>query len=159
MYKGANFCRNLKLKICGKKLEAYNYVKYLGIYLDQYLDWSPHVSHLRHKLVKTNAMLCKLHHYVNKATIKSVYYAIFHFHLSYVCTAWGKNLNPKHCINLLQQKDIQIISFAQYDAHTIPISAKLNITTFSDLILLCNCFFIYHNFSFFTCFHTSIKYT
>ena len=118
-----------------------------------------HVSHLSHKLVKTNAMLCKLHHYVNKATIKSVYYAIFHSHLSYVCTAWGKNLNPKHCINLLQQKDIQIISFAQYDAHIIPISAKLNITTFSDLILLCNCLFIYHHFSFFTCFHTSIKYT
>ena len=118
-----------------------------------------HVSHLSHKLVKTNAMLCKLHHYVNKATIKSVYYAIFHSHLSYVCTAWGKNLNPKHCINLLQQKDIQIISFAQYDAHTIPISAKLNITMFSDLILLCNCLFIYHHFSFFTCFHTTIKYT
>ena len=142
-----------------EKTLAYNYVKYLGIYLDQYLDWSPHVSHLSHKLVKTNAILCKLHHYVNKATIKSVYCAIFHSHLSYVCTAWGKNLNPKHCINLLQQKDIQIISFAQYDAHTIPISAKLNITTFSDLILLCNCLFIYHNFSFFTCFHTSIKYT
>ena len=92
---------DLNLKICGKKLQASSYVKYLGIYLDQYLDWSPHVNHLSHKLVKANAMLCKLRHYVNEATIKSIYYVIFHSNLSYVCTAWGQNLNPKHPINLL----------------------------------------------------------
>ena len=93
-------------------------------------------------------MLCKLHHYVNEATIKSIYYAIFHSHLSYVYTEWGPNLNPKHRINLLQKKAIRIISFAQYDAHTLPIFAKLNIIKFSDLISLCNCLFIYkHVFS------------
>ena len=57
-------------------------------------------------------MLWKLRHYVNEATIKSIYYAIFHSHLSYVCTAWGQNLNPKHHINLLLKNAIQIISFA-----------------------------------------------
>ena len=66
---------------------------------------------LSRKLVKANTMLCKLGQYVNEVTIKSIYYAIFHFHLSYDCTTWGQNLNPKHCINLLQQKAMQIISF------------------------------------------------
>ena len=156
---------NLNLKICGKKLQASSYVKYLGIYLDQYLDWSPHVNHLSHKLVKANAMLCKLHHYVNEATIKSIYYTIFHFHLSYVCNACDQNLNPKHGINLLQKKVIRIISFAQYDAHTLPIFTKLNIIRFSDLISLCKCLLIYKPFFskapsvFFTCFHSSIQYT
>ena len=108
-------------------------MKYLGIYLDEYLEWSPHVNHLSHKLVRANAMFCKLRHYVNEATIKSIYYAIFHSHLSYVCTAWGQNLNPKHCINLLQKKAMRIF-------------AKLNIIKFSDLISLCNCLFIYKHF-------------
>ena len=85
---------DLNLKIRGKKLQASSYVKYLGIYLYEYLYWSPHMNHLSHKLVKVNAMLCKLRHYVNEVTIKSIYYAIFHSHLSYVCTAWGQNLNP-----------------------------------------------------------------
>ena len=129
-----------------QKIYANIYVKYLGIYLDQHLDWSPHVNHLIHKLVKANAMLCKLRQYVNEATIKSIYYVIFHSNLSYVCTAWGQNLNPKHPINLLQKKAIRIISFAQYDAHTLPIFAKLNIIKFSDLISLCNCLFIYKHF-------------
>ena len=129
-----------------EKLHASSYVKYLGIYLDQYPDWYPHVDHLSQKLVEANAMLCKLRHYVNKATIKSIYYAIFHSHLSYICTAWGQNLNPKHRINLLEKKAIQIISFTQNDAHTLPIFAKLNIIKFSDLISLCNCLFIYKHF-------------
>ena len=75
-----------------------------------------------------------------------MYYAIFHFHLLYVCTAWGQNLNPKHRTNLLQNKAIQIISFAQYDAHTLPIFAKLHVIKFSDLISLYNCLFIDKHF-------------
>ena len=39
-----------------------------------------------------------------------------------------------------------IISFACYNAHTLPNFAKLNIIKFSDLISLCNCLFIYKRF-------------
>ena len=92
---------DLNLKICGKKLQASSYVKCLGIYLDESLNWCPHINHLSHRLVKASAMLCKRHHCVNEASVKSIYHAIFHSCLSYVCTAWGQNLNPKHCINLL----------------------------------------------------------
>ena len=109
--------------------------KILGIYLDEYLNWSPHINHLSQKLVKANAMLCILQHFVNVATIKSIYYAIFHSHLSYVCTAWSQNLNSKYRINLLQKKAMQIISFASFDAHTLPIFAKLNIISFLILFL------------------------
>ena len=91
-------------------------------------------------------MLCKLRHYVNEATIKSIYYAIFHSHFSYVCIACGQNLNAKHRINLLQKKAIRTNSFAQYDAHALPIFLKLNIFKFSDLISLCNCLFIHKHF-------------
>ena len=82
---------DLNLKLCGKKVKPSNYVIYLGIYLDEYLNWSPHINHLSQKLVKANAMPCKLWCFVNVATIKSIYYAIFHSLLSYVRTAPGQN--------------------------------------------------------------------
>ena len=120
-------------------------MKYPVIYLDKYLDWPPQINHLSHKLDKANAMLCKLRHYVNEATIKSIYYAFFfHSNFSCGCTAWDRNdLNPKHPISLLQKRAMQVISFARYDAHTLPIFGKLNIINFSDLISLCNCLFTY----------------
>ena len=72
------------LKLCGKNLKPSNYVRYLDIYFDEYLNWSPILTISVKKLVKSSAMLCKLWHFVNVATIKSTYYAIFHSHLSYV---------------------------------------------------------------------------
>ena len=67
---------------------------------------------------------------------------IFHMFVLHGVRIWTLT----HHINLLQKKAIQIISFAQYDAHTLPIFAKLNIIKFSDLISLCNCLFIYIHF-------------
>ena len=75
--------------------------------------------------------------FVDLATIKSIYYAIFHSDLSYVCTALGQNLNSKHRINLLQKKAMRIISFASFDAHTLPIFVKLNIIKFTSLFSFC----------------------
>ena len=106
----------------------------------------PHINHLSQKLVKANAMLCKLGHFVNVATMKTIYYAIFHSHHSCVCTAWDQNLNSKHHINLLQKKAMRIISFTSFNAHTLPIFAKLNIIKFPDIISFCNCLFIYKHF-------------
>ena len=50
---------DLNLKICGKRHEASSYEKCLGIYLDEYLDWCPHINNRSHRLVQANAMLCK----------------------------------------------------------------------------------------------------
>ena len=55
-----------------KKFKPSNYVRYLGISLEEYLNWSPHINYLRQKLVKGNAMFCELWHVANVATIKSV---------------------------------------------------------------------------------------
>ena len=38
---------------------------------------------------------------------------------------------------------MEIIIFACYDSHTLPTFAESNIIKFSDIISLCNCFFIY----------------
>ena len=82
---------DLNLKLCGKKIKPSNYVRYLGIYLDEYLNWSTNINHLSQQLVRANAVLCKLRHFVNVATIKSIFFIpIFH--------------NSKHRITLLQKK-------------------------------------------------------
>ena len=67
---------DLNFKIYEKKLQTSSSVKYLGISLDKYLDWSPHINRLSHKLVKVNAMICKLRYYVHETTIKLIYYVI-----------------------------------------------------------------------------------
>ena len=74
--KGRVFDTDLKLKLCCKKLFTGKSVKYLGVILDECLQWSFHINQLCLRLIKTRAMLCKICHYVNETTLSSVYYAI-----------------------------------------------------------------------------------
>ena len=68
-----------------------------------------HISTLQAILNKATAMLCKIRHYVTKATLRSIYYATFQSHLSYVCTAWDQNIKYNHRISILQRKTKRII--------------------------------------------------
>ena len=58
--KGKVFDTDLKFKMCGKNLYSSHHVKYLGVYLDEYLNWATYLNHLCVKLVKANAMLSKI---------------------------------------------------------------------------------------------------
>ena len=84
---------NLNIKIDSKKLYLTNKVKYLGIYLDQYLNWDTHTNELSLKLARSTGMLSKIRYYVPYHTLLNIYYAIFSSHLSYGCLIWGQNFN------------------------------------------------------------------
>ena len=73
--------------MCGKKLYPLHHVKYLGVYLDEYLNQATHVNQLCVTFVKANVILSKICYFVNETTLRSIYFAIFNFHLSYACTA------------------------------------------------------------------------
>ena len=58
----------LKLKLNGKKLYTANSVKYLGIKLDENLNWLEQINNVAVKLSRANAMLSKVRHFVHKKT-------------------------------------------------------------------------------------------
>ena len=93
--------------MCGKKLYPLYYVKCLGVYLDEYLNWAIHVNQLCVKLVKANAMLSKTCYLVNETICQCIYFAIFNYHLSYACTAWGQSLF--HLIEFLFYREMLYI--------------------------------------------------
>ena len=103
---------NLNIKIDGKKLYLTNKVKYLGIYLDLYLNWDTHINELSLKLARSTGMLSKIRYYVPYHTLLNIYYAIFSSHLSYGCLIWGQNFNYNFKkISILQNKAIRILHF------------------------------------------------
>ena len=80
-----NYDADLKIKLFRKRIHASPYVKYLGVFIDENLNWKKHINEISTKLIKSNAMLSKLRHFVNKDILFSVYYGIFHLHLAYLC--------------------------------------------------------------------------
>ena len=56
----------LRLKLNGKRLYTTNLVKYLGIKIDENLNWHEQINNVAVKLNRANAMLSKVRHFVHK---------------------------------------------------------------------------------------------
>ena len=80
---------NISIKLNGIKLVPSEHVKYLGVYLDNNLSWSTHVTQLSKKLSRANGVLSKLRYFVPKETLISVYYSIFYSHIIYANPVWS----------------------------------------------------------------------
>ena len=57
---------NLRLKLCRKRLCKTKYLRYLGIKVDENLNWKIHIHDLTSKLNRANAILAKLRHFVER---------------------------------------------------------------------------------------------
>jgi len=65
-------------------------LKYLGVILDDKLNWKPQIEKLVTQLSKSCGMLFKLKHYTIISVLKSVYFALFHYYLTYSIFNWGR---------------------------------------------------------------------
>ena len=91
--------------------------KFLGVIIDDKLDWSAHINYICKKLRSATGTLCQIRGCIPKDNFKMIYYALFESHLTYGLTVWGgvcksklENVfkTQKHCIRVL---------FGDLDAH------------------------------------------
>ena len=114
-----------------------NNVRYLGVYIDQHIDWNCHTSFLSSKLRKANGALSKLRHFVPKSLLKTVYYALFSSHMNYGAQLWGYSTNCDR-IYKLQKTAIRIITFSDFFSPSKPLFCDLRILPLPDLIKYLN---------------------
>ena len=71
------------------KLFESSKVKYLGIILDNKLNWKPHITELCKKLSRAVGLLYKIGHFCPPPVLRSLYFSLFNSHLSYGLSVWG----------------------------------------------------------------------
>ena len=134
----------IKIKLHGKSLIPSNSVKYLGVYLDEFLSGEAHCQELVKKLNRGNGMLAKARHFVPQSDLKNIYHAIFASHLMYGAQVWTpKLLSVSEKIFRLQKGAMRIMTFSEFKSHSEPLFKQLKIPKFQDSILLNNCTFVY----------------
>ena len=137
----------LSIKLHGKTLVPTKFVKYLGIYLDEFLSGESQCTELIKKLNRANGMLAKARHYVPDLELKNIYHAIFSSHTLYGSQIWSaKLISVTDKITRLQKAAMRIMTFSEFRAHSEPLFKKLEILKFSDSIAVNNCSFVYDYF-------------
>ena len=137
----------LNLKFCRKKLHPIETARYLGVTVDENLNWKKHVNDISHKLIRINAILFKIRNYVNQGTLRTVYFGIFHSYISYIPIGWGNTNYPQQRLSLLQKKALRIMYFVQFNSHTSSLIYNSNVLKFIDIIYTENCLFINNCFN------------
>ncbi|MCH2405870.1 MAG: reverse transcriptase family protein, partial [Nitrosopumilus sp.] len=134
----------LKIKINGSIILPSKSVKYLGITLDPYLNWSCHTGNLASRLSRATGMLAKIRHFVSKNTLLNIYHGIFSSILTYGSHVWGQSIN-KHIsrIQRIQNKAIRIINFAHFRDPVSPLYYTSKVPKFSDHIKIQNACYVH----------------
>ena len=110
----------ISLSISSKCLTREKSVKYLGVIFDEHLNWKCHVNQISKKISRNIGILAKMRYYVPQNILKQLYYCLIYPYLTYGILVWGNAYeNSIKNVVILQKKVIRIISFSEYNSHTI----------------------------------------
>ena len=116
----------LTINVDGHNITEIKETKFLGIMLDNNLNWKAHIDYISKKISKTISLLRLLKHSFPSRILKSLYYSLIYPYLNYGNIVWGSaahtNIEP---LKRLQRKCIRIICNTTYTADTEPLFEKL----------------------------------
>ena len=133
-----------RLKLSGKILSPSKSVKYLGVHLDEHLNWKPHIASIASKLRRANGALSKLRYFVPTKILTNVYHAIFASHARYASQIWGLRDNSvSHRILTLQNFAMRLLTFKGPRTSATPLYSELGILKFFDQVEIMNILYVH----------------
>ena len=129
-------------------LEQVDNTKFLGVYIDQHLEWKIHVNFIAAKISKSVWLLYKAKYCLPSKSLLTLYYALIYPYLTYCNLIWGYTyVTNLQRIYVLQKRAVRAISKADYKASSKPLFANLKILdVFSIYSLQVSSFmYLYHN--------------
>src|ERR1700733_12609330 len=64
---------------------------FLGVYIDQQLDWSIHIKMISTKIAKNIGVINRIAHFVPNKVLLNLYYNLIYPYLSYCNNVWASN--------------------------------------------------------------------
>ena len=102
-----------KLSINKTAIERESSVNFLGVILDEKLNWENQINSVETKISKNIAILYKASKYLNFKSLKQIYFSLIHSHISYANICWASTFKTKLNGIWLKQKHVACIIFRQ----------------------------------------------
>ena len=150
---------NVTLIMNKKALQQKDHVKYLGVLLDEHLNWKYQINQVSLKISRGIGILAKLKPVLKDKLLRSIYFSLVYSYLTYGVHVWGSaDDSVKNRISVLQNKAIRILSGVQYFQiygqtpgplpSSEPLYKKLEILKFDDIFKLNIANFVYATLDF-----------
>ena len=98
-----------EIKLKNITVERVEYFNFLGVTLDQHLNWKAHMDNVAIKISKYNGLLCKFKHFFPFTILYTLYNSLILTHLTYAILAWGNNSKSTYLFKI-QKKVIRNVT-------------------------------------------------
>ena len=124
----------VKIERVGKDFETKSF-KFVGVNLDEFLNWEYHINHVKNKLSSAIYALNQVKNYISSNTMKTIYNSLFQPHLEYSIITWGLSRHKDiESLRLKQKKAVRIVSKSKFNAHCDPLFSRLNVLKYDDIL-------------------------
>jgi len=132
-------CANLDsmcIKFGNTEIEKKSHVKFLGIILDEQLNWNDHCSMIFGKLASSIYMMNAVKNFLPRNIMTTLYYSFFYSYLNYGILLWGPSISMGNLNRfvIMQKKAVRVIKNMSYTAHTGSSFKELKILKIQDVI-------------------------
>ena len=125
-------------------LERKNFIKYLGLLIDENLSWKTHIHSIANKISKTIGLIGRLRHIVPICTLLNIYQSLITPYLTYGLISWGNACKTfLDQILVLQKRALRLIYFAETNDHAIPFFVNAKILPLQSLYYKSVCSLMY----------------
>lgn len=126
-----------KIQIGTDEIMPKKSVKFLGITIDDRLNWHDHIVSVKNKMSRTLYNLKMIKNILPKYVLKTLYTTLLQPYMDYGILLWGAT-NQCHLnkLNVIQKKAIRTITNSNYNEHTAPLFKDLNLLRLNDLYKL-----------------------
>ena len=117
-------------------IERVDATKFLGVVIDQSLNWNNHINLVWSKLAKVASVLYKVRHVIDRYSLHTLCCSLFLPHLMYCCEIWGNNYKTKlQCIVSLQKRVMRTVYGVGRLEHTNYLFYGTHSLTFPDIVV------------------------
>ena len=122
--------QQLKIQFNGERIKRTSHFNFLGIVINEHLNWNDHITHLSSKINPVVGLLHRLKYQLPTKILKMIYNSLILSRLHYGNILWGGR--PASLIKL-NKKALRAIANAGFNAHTNPIEKRLKLLNLIDI--------------------------
>ena len=134
------------IKINGTIIQRVKSTKFLGVIIDQHLNWSEHIMCVKRKIAKGIGILFKARKVLPMTTVHNLYYTFVYPHLVYCIEIWG---SASDCylsqLFKLQKRVVRLLTSSGYRDHSADLFKKTKVLSIYQIY---KCFLLQFMFKF-----------
>ena len=139
---------SFKLFMGEHEIEQTSSYTYLGIEVDNKLNWKVQINKMCAKLANICGVVSKASHYLDRKCLMTIYNSLFDSCLRYGILGWGTASEQElNRLKMLQNRVVRFITFSKFRTRAAPLYSELKVIPLRDQLFMQRSIFM-HGFSY-----------